>query len=115
MATTKKGNSSFIVPLIVVVVMVVAAANVGEALEICNMDASRLSGCLPAIRGPSPAPPTQGCCDVIRTSDLHCLCGYKDSSLLPSFGVDPKLAMALPRKCHLNPPPECGGKPIMIY
>lgn len=80
-----------------------------EAMTLCNMDAAQLGECLPAIRGPSPTPPTKGCCDVIETADLHCLCGYKNSMLLPSFGVDSKLAVALPTKCLLNPPPECNG------
>ncbi|XP_068640964.1 putative lipid-transfer protein DIR1 [Aristolochia californica] len=94
---------------VVVILLVLTASQGGEAMTLCNMDAAQLAECLPAIRAPSPSPPSKGCCDVMGTADLHCLCGYKDSYLLPSFGVDPKLAMALPRKCLLTPPPECEG------
>ncbi|XP_031473450.1 putative lipid-transfer protein DIR1 [Nymphaea colorata] len=79
------------------------------AFTICSMEAGEFYGCLPAIRGPSPSPPSSDCCNAIKRADLNCLCSYKDSALLPSFGVDPKLAMALPRKCNLVPPPACQG------
>ncbi|OVA06578.1 Bifunctional inhibitor/plant lipid transfer protein/seed storage helical domain [Macleaya cordata] len=105
----------------VLVVMVLIGMEGGaKAMTICNMDSSQLAQCLPSIKGPSPTPPTQGCCDVMKIADMHCLCTYK--AILPTFGVDPKLAMGLPKKCNLNAPPECDGnlskpypnKPLMV-
>ncbi|XP_058070738.1 putative lipid-transfer protein DIR1 [Magnolia sinica] len=92
---------------LVLVVLLAIAMEGGGAMKICDMDTTQLADCLPSIRGPSPSPPSNGCCDTIRTADLYCLCGYKNSYLLPSFGVDPKLAIQLPVKCGLTPPPEC--------
>ncbi|CAN6479205.1 unnamed protein product [Victoria cruziana] len=81
------------------------------AFSICGIDAGEFYGCLPAIRGPSrsPSPPSSACCDAIEKADLNCLCGYKDSPLLSSFGINPRLAMALPRRCNLLSPPTCQG------
>ncbi|KAK3014532.1 hypothetical protein RJ639_010082 [Escallonia herrerae] len=56
-----------------------------------------LATCLPAIKGTSPQRPTLGCCKVMHKTNLHCLCSYKDE--LRNLGVDPKTAMALPKKC----------------
>ncbi|KAK3032461.1 hypothetical protein RJ639_037274 [Escallonia herrerae] len=61
-----------------------------------------LATCLPAITGTSPQPPTVGCCKVMHKTNLHCLCSYKDE--LRNLGVDPKTAMALPKKCGLKLP-----------
>lgn len=93
----------------VIVVVLVAVVGGAKSMTICSMDSTQLAQCLPAIRGPSPSPPTKECCAVIQKADMHCLCSYKHA--LPNFGVNPGLAMALPKKCGLNPPPECDGKP----
>ncbi|KAL4185291.1 hypothetical protein AMTRI_Chr10g5160 [Amborella trichopoda] len=95
--------------LTVIAIVVLVIVEFGNGMEICGMDSGELQQCLPAIRGPSPSAPNPGCCSTIRKADLLCLCSYRDSFLLPTFGVDPKLAMALPRECHLIPPPQCEG------
>ncbi|KAF8409663.1 hypothetical protein HHK36_005742 [Tetracentron sinense] len=100
-------TSNITLVLGVVVMVLIAILGGAKAMNICNMDSNQLAECLPAMRGPSPSPPTKGCCAVMRVADMHCLCTYK--YLLPTVGVDPALAMALPKKCGLNPPPECGG------
>ncbi|KAF1898827.1 hypothetical protein Lal_00018947 [Lupinus albus] len=64
-----------------------------------------LKSCLPSVSGENPVPPTPACCSAIANADLHCLCQYKDSTLLKSiYGVDPNLAMALPVKCNVVDP-----------
>lgn len=45
------------------------------------------------------------CCSGVKHADMHCLCSYKNSNLLPSLGIDPKLAMQLPQKCKFFPHP----------
>lgn len=72
---------------------------------ICNVDSTELAQCLPTISGKSPPPPTKGCCKVVRRVDMKCLCNYK--SVLPSFGANPKLAMALPKKCGMKKRSKC--------
>ncbi|KAK7299995.1 hypothetical protein RJT34_10826 [Clitoria ternatea] len=86
-------------------VLVLLLIDGGEGFEICNIDSSQLNLCRVAVTGPNPPPPDQKCCEVIRQANLPCLCQYK--SLLPSIGIDPKNAFALPPKCGINNPPQC--------
>ncbi|CAA7409538.1 unnamed protein product [Spirodela intermedia] len=81
-----------------------------EGLEICNMDAEQLAGCLPAMRAGAPRSPSEACCAALGAADLPCLCRYKGNVLLRTVGVDPELAAALPGKCGIASPPECSGK-----
>ncbi|KAL1295510.1 hypothetical protein HN51_056389 [Arachis hypogaea] len=78
----------------------------GELPSMCNVSIGDLMPCKPAVTPPNPLPPTKECCSVLSKADLKCLCTFKDSPLLPSLGIDPKLAMQLPQKCHL-PDPQC--------
>ncbi|KAH7864498.1 hypothetical protein Vadar_030204 [Vaccinium darrowii] len=78
-----------------------------EALELCNMKEDGLMACKPAVTQPNPVDPTPPCCEALSGADLTCLCGYKNSFVLPSLGIDPDLAMALPAKCKLTPPSNC--------
>ncbi|KAF8414197.1 hypothetical protein HHK36_002197 [Tetracentron sinense] len=89
----------------VVVMALITIVGGAKGMTICNMDTTELAQCLPAIQGRSPSPPTKGCCAVMQKADMHCLCTYK--SVLPTFGINPALAMALPKKCGLKPPPQC--------
>ncbi|KAH7546815.1 putative lipid-transfer protein DIR1 [Ziziphus jujuba] len=77
----------------------------GSPITFCNIDTNQLNDCLPAVRGMSPPPPTQNCCDVIHQAYLPCLCSYLP--VLPMFGIDPVSAVALPNKCGLETPREC--------
>ncbi|KAK9091947.1 hypothetical protein Syun_026858 [Stephania yunnanensis] len=94
--------------LVFLMVMLVVVVGIGGAngVAICGMESSELAQCLPAVRPPG-APPTPGCCGVMHHADLHCLCTFK--AVLPGLGIDPALAMALPKKCGIAAPPECGG------
>ncbi|KAK6132991.1 hypothetical protein DH2020_033282 [Rehmannia glutinosa] len=90
--------------------IVVAAVNGDDAAAatpttICNVKVTELAECIPAITGKSPPGPTKKCCSVMRKTNLRCLCDYK--SEFTKFGVDPKNAMALPKKCGLKLPREC--------
>ncbi|XP_050374075.1 putative lipid-transfer protein DIR1 [Argentina anserina] len=89
--------------------VVVACINVevSDAQTICNVSLNNLMSCQPAVRNPNPAKPTQACCSALKYADLGCLCSYKNSNLLPSLGIDPKLAMQLPAKCKLPGPAKC--------
>lgn len=95
--------------LILVVVVMVMAIRVFEpcnAQTICNIPLSGLMACRPSVTPPRPTPPTADCCRALSHANMQCLCSYKNSSFLPSFGVDPKLALQLPAKCKL-PAPNC--------
>ncbi|KAL6185537.1 hypothetical protein ACLB2K_041669 [Fragaria x ananassa] len=96
--------------LVVAVVLVMAACinvEVSEAQTICNVSVNNLMSCKPAVTKPNPARPTQACCSALSHADLGCLCSYRNSNLLPSLGIDPKLAMQLPGKCKLPHPANC--------
>ncbi|MBA0779906.1 hypothetical protein Gotri_004083 [Gossypium trilobum] len=92
--------------LILAMVMVMAIATT-DAQSICNMPASGLMACKPAVTPPNPPPPTSTCCSALSHADMRCLCSYKNSKLLPSLGIDPNLAMKLPSLCKLPHPANC--------
>ncbi|MQM17897.1 hypothetical protein Taro_050879, partial [Colocasia esculenta] len=109
----KRGSSAMAVwavsALLAAALLSARAAEGMAALEICNMDAEKLADCLPAVRGPVPPSPSDSCCAALRAADLPCFCRYKDSLILRSVGIDPKLAAALPTKCSIELPPECSS------
>nr|ADE76763.1 unknown [Picea sitchensis] len=78
------------------------------ATPFCNVGFDKLMSCKPAVTDP-PEKPTSECCDVIKSADLKCLCSHRsDLSIVPS--INPKLALALPKKCKISSvPPECKG------
>ncbi|OWM87971.1 putative lipid-transfer protein DIR1 [Punica granatum] len=93
--------------IVIVSVLVMLAAVANSEITICNVPLSGLQACLPAAKPPSPPPPTSECCASMKDADFCCLYSYRDSPLLPSLGVDPKLAIQIPDKCHLaHPPPS---------
>ncbi|KAK6279446.1 hypothetical protein POUND7_019713 [Theobroma cacao] len=88
-------------------VVVAHIAILADAQTICNMPASGLMACKPAVTPPNPPPPTSTCCSALSQADMRCLCSYKNSQLLPSLGIDPNLAMKLPSMCKLPHPANC--------
>ncbi|XP_059644073.1 putative lipid-transfer protein DIR1 [Cornus florida] len=94
---------------LVLVALVVAMAFGSEPVEaafgqsICGMTTDGLMSCKPSVAaGVNPLPaPTPACCSALSKADMQCLCSFKSSSLLPTLGVDPDLAMQLPAKCNL--------------
>ncbi|XP_059663635.1 putative lipid-transfer protein DIR1 [Cornus florida] len=93
--------------MMVVVVLVMVLLEGSKALELCNINEDGLMACKPAVTAPNPVTPTPECCQALSGADLTCLCSYRNSFILPSLGIDPDLAMALPAKCNLTPPTNC--------
>lgn len=89
----------------VMVVFVVEGSS--EGFKLCNMSEDDLITCKPAVSKPAPVDPSPECCKALLGADLTCLCSYKNSPTLTLLGIDPDLAMALPAKCNLTPPPQC--------
>lgn len=106
-------TSSKVLAQVVVVMVLIAMVGGSSAATICNIDTSKLAECLPAVSGRSPPPPTKACCTALLSADLHCLCNYK--SALPAFGINPALAMALPKKCGGSLPPNCKGNKFKLH
>ncbi|KAL2326701.1 hypothetical protein Fmac_025759 [Flemingia macrophylla] len=80
---------------------------IGNGLSICNVSIDDLLKCKPAATPPNPTPPSKECCEALSHADLSCLCTYKNSPLLPLYGIDPDLAVQLPAKCNIPNPPQC--------
>ena len=91
--------------LVAALLFIALLSGSAHAVAICNIDSSQLNLCRAAVTGQNPPPPDEKCCAVIRQANLRCLCSYK--SILPSFGINPKNALALPAKCGLQLPPNC--------
>ncbi|PWA48619.1 Bifunctional inhibitor/plant lipid transfer protein/seed storage helical domain-containing protein [Artemisia annua] len=91
--------------MMVLLVVVVAVVGSLQAVDICDMTEDGLMACKPSVTNPDPAEPSPECCKAISGADLKCLCSYRDSRVLPSFGIDPVLAVGLPVKCNLPAPP----------
>lgn len=92
----------------VVAVLLIALVGGARAVSVCNIDTKQLNPCMPAVTGESPPQPSKKCCKVISKANLPCLCSYKN--VLPAVGINPKNALALPKKCGLETPPECKRK-----
>lgn len=94
-----------------IVMMVVMAAILVErsvvAIDLCGLTEAELNECKPAVIKGSTTTPSQLCCNALQHADFNCLCGYKTSPWLASFGIDPALAVGLPTKCGLANPPTC--------
>ncbi|XP_009782537.1 putative lipid-transfer protein DIR1 [Nicotiana sylvestris] len=82
-------------------------AELTNGLSLCNMGDDGLTACKPSVTKPNPVEPSASCCEALSGADLQCLCSYRNSLLLPSLGIDPELALALPPKCNLTSPANC--------
>ncbi|XP_068497897.1 putative lipid-transfer protein DIR1 [Phaseolus vulgaris] len=91
--------------------LLIAMLGGAKAIVLCDTESSKLSSCYAAVTGQYPPKPNEKCCDVVKHSNLPCLCRYK--SILPAFGFNPTNALALPSKCGLKTPPECRGNNLM--
>ncbi|KAG9137332.1 hypothetical protein Leryth_026635 [Lithospermum erythrorhizon] len=96
---------------ILVLLLVAIASNEikkSNAQSICNISAFGLMACRPAVTPPNPAPPSNTCCSALAHADISCLCSFRNSALLPTLGIDPRLALLLPVMCNLaSAPPTC--------
>ncbi|CAI9112398.1 OLC1v1012846C1 [Oldenlandia corymbosa var. corymbosa] len=70
---------------------------------ICNMSGQELMSCRPAVTPPNPSNPSSVCCTALKHADMSCLCSFKNSTFLPTIGIDWNLAVQLPEKCKLPP------------
>lgn len=102
MAQTR-GN--LLVHWLVTALLLIALLGGANAIEICGLDTTKLDICHAAVTGRHPPKPNARCCALVRRANFACLCRYK--SILPSFGINPTNAFALPRKCGLRKPPKC--------
>nr|KYP51595.1 hypothetical protein KK1_026623 [Cajanus cajan]KYP51597.1 hypothetical protein KK1_026625 [Cajanus cajan] len=93
--------------LVMVIVTLMIGIDISNGLTICNVSVDNLLKCKPAATPPNPTPPSKECCDVLSHANLPCLCTYKNSPLLPLYGIDPDLAVQLPAKCNIPNPPKC--------
>lgn len=96
-----------IVRAAVIVAAILAVLDVAAGATLCNVTEDGFAACKPSVTPPDPVAPSPECCDAITGADLKCLCSYKNSFMLPSLGIDPDLALALPAKCNVPSPPEC--------
>ncbi|XP_019184100.1 PREDICTED: putative lipid-transfer protein DIR1 [Ipomoea nil] len=110
----ENNNNVFIgnkTPMAILMIMsIILAANIfhGDCYTLCNMTDDGLQACKPSVTLPDPVdPPSAACCTALSTADLPCLCSQKGSPMLSFLGIDPDLAMALPKKCNLTPPANC--------
>ncbi|KAK7316811.1 hypothetical protein RJT34_00539 [Clitoria ternatea] len=98
-----RGNS--LVQWLVAALFIAMLGGGAKAAALCDIDSTKLSLCYAAVTGNHPPKPNEKCCAVVRHANLPCLCSYK--SILPSVGINPTNALALPGKCGLETPPEC--------
>ncbi|KAF8391864.1 hypothetical protein HHK36_022202 [Tetracentron sinense] len=94
----RKKKMEMLRKLVLLLLFMAAIFAEAKALTLCNMDDDGLTACKPSVSEPNPADPTELCCKALAGADLKCLCSYKNSMLLPAFGIDPDLAMQLPTK-----------------
>ncbi|KAJ6674729.1 BIFUNCTIONAL INHIBITOR/LIPID-TRANSFER PROTEIN/SEED STORAGE 2S ALBUMIN SUPERFAMILY PROTEIN [Salix viminalis] len=103
----EKAQKLFFCVALLLAVVAMAGDVANAQSTICKMPIAGLMACKPAVTPPTPAAPTADCCSALSHADISCLCSYKNSNLLPSLGIDPKLAMQLPAKCKLPTPANC--------
>ncbi|XP_022156089.1 putative lipid-transfer protein DIR1 [Momordica charantia] len=94
--------------LAVAVAVLVSLAGISGAVNVCGVDEDGLTACKPWVTKPCPTdPPPVACCNGLSKADFGCFCNYKNSLVLPSLGIEPNLALALPAKCGLPSAPPC--------
>ncbi|CAN6858268.1 unnamed protein product [Brassica oleracea] len=103
MASKKVG----VMVMMMVVVVMATLAERSVAIDLCGMTQSELNECKPAVSKENPTNPSTLCCDYLKHADFSCLCGYRNSPWLGSFGIDPALALGLPSKCDMPNAPAC--------
>ncbi|KAL5728054.1 hypothetical protein ACHQM5_001178 [Ranunculus cassubicifolius] len=88
---------------IAILILVLATILGNEVMKsdglICGMEEEGMLSCRPSVSGRRPTPPSRLCCSTVAVANAKCACKYKDA--LRALGIDPKLVLALPRKCKL--------------
>ncbi|XP_019182050.1 PREDICTED: putative lipid-transfer protein DIR1 [Ipomoea nil] len=111
METCRKTGA--ILALSLLMVAVAAAGGGGGRLandednSICGLSVEELMTCKEAVTaGGHNNPPSTLCCTALSKAKLPCLCNFKNNDvLIKTFKINPALAVALPAKCGLPPPP----------
>ncbi|CAN8253804.1 unnamed protein product [Cochlearia groenlandica] len=102
---SKKVAMMMMMMMTIVMVMILAERSI--AFDLCGLTNTELNECKPSVTKENPTTPTQLCCDALHHADFTCLCGYKTSPWVASFGIDPELAIGLPVKCGQANAPTC--------
>nr|XP_024382293.1 uncharacterized protein LOC112285585 isoform X1 [Physcomitrium patens]XP_024382294.1 uncharacterized protein LOC112285585 isoform X1 [Physcomitrium patens] len=85
--------------IVLLTAMAMAASSVHGA---CTNDLSPYEPCTPAMFGTAPSLPTRECCNVMKVSNLTCLCSAIATVQLPEFNQ--QAALMLPKRCGAVPP-----------
>ena len=104
---------------VVVAVVAVAVAAVAEGAGECgkmttpDMEAFRLVPCASAAQDENSSVSSRCCAQVKRIGrNPKCLCAVMLSNTAKSSGVDPEIAITIPKRCNLPDRPigyKCGG------
>ncbi|CAJ2679211.1 unnamed protein product [Trifolium pratense] len=97
--------------MIVSMLMAIVNAMFVNGMTICNMTREERKACEPYVSSDNVTfhnhKPSRACCSATANADISCICSYKDSKLLYFYGIDPKQALELPRKCKLKVSVKC--------
>lgn len=95
-----------------------ASENRIMAAESCGVNVSNLmSQCLRYAKKTGPQKqPSQGCCAVVKTIDVPCVCNFLTDDVVEMISdfINTKKAVYVARSCgiHLSPGTQCGSKSI---
>ncbi|KAL2935660.1 putative lipid-transfer protein DIR1 [Bienertia sinuspersici] len=98
----KLASLMIVISMLMIVGELIQEAN-GQTV-ICGIPAVNFAPCLPSLMPPNPQPPSTVCCVTIKGGDEKCLCSFSNSPLLPRYGIDKALFLAIFGKCGL---PSC--------
>lgn len=89
-----------------ILMLVIMAAIVGgsEGKGLCEMSVDGFKSCKPSFTPPEPVDPSAKCCEALSGANLSCFCYYRNSIMLPYFGIDPELAIG---KCNFTNTTNC--------
>ncbi|CAL1379720.1 unnamed protein product [Linum trigynum] len=96
----RRGGGGAMIVAVVMAWMAVVGVGEGKALTCGSTFFSALVQLIPcraAVAPFSPIPPSDACCNAIRTLGQPCLCALVNGP--PISGVDRNMAMLLPDKC----------------
>ncbi|KAL8087676.1 hypothetical protein AgCh_037718 [Apium graveolens] len=86
----------------VMVVIMVAIVGGSEGKGLCEMSVDDFKSCKPSFTPPKPVDPSAKCCEALSGANLSCFCYYRNSIMLPYFGIDPQLAIGKCNFTHTN-------------
>ncbi|XP_059650455.1 protein LIM1 [Cornus florida] len=102
---------SKVLPILLLMVVMAGLVEQGNGVPCSSTFFSALVQLIPcraAVAPFSPIPPSEACCNAIKTLGQPCLCVLVNGP--PISGVDRSMAMELPEKCTTNFEPCDLGK-----